>query len=59
MTKLTRNHDTGFDWMREAIYEPRPILRPSPRAPMPLGWRIFLVLAGLFIIGCGLAGMAV
>jgi hypothetical protein len=51
--------DNKFDWMRETVYEPRPMLTPAHPTPIPLGWRVFIIL-GMIACVCGaLAALAV
>jgi len=47
--------DTQFNWMREAIYEPREQRFEQPRPSR--FWRAFGIIAVLVMIGCGLAGV--
>jgi len=48
---------SNFDWMNEAIYEPRPTLHSDPAGPSR-GWRVFWILAALVVVCGGLAGLA-
>ncbi len=50
----------NFDWMvREQVYQPRRTIEPARPEPIPLGWKIFLTLAGIAIVCGALAAMSV
>lgn len=56
---MTTQHDP-FEWLvRESVYQPTPrTIEPARAEPIPLGWKVFLVCAVLFLASCALAGLA-